>query len=530
MASSTAPGVTPEAGDRNGNTGSLAELRELIVGPELRELARLRGRLDDPQVRSEELSQIVAEAIALRAKRDRGMLRTLQPMVEEAIRVSVARDPSLIADSLYPVIGQAVRKAVSSSLRGLVESLNHVLERSFSYESFKWRLEAFRTGRPFGEIALMRSLQFRVEQVFLIHRETGLLLGHLAASNAVVQDTDLVSGMLTAVQDFVRDSFTASKREELDTMQVGEYTVWVQHGPQALLAAVISGAAPPDLRNYMQRTLENIHEQFAVALQSFTGDAAVLTGTTSLLRSCLLGNQATRVTQSLRRAYVLLGILALLLAGVGAYKIRQAYRWNNYVTRLRSEPGIVLTSAESHWTNYTIVGLRDPLAVDPDELVQGFGIDPAKVESRWEPYSSLDPAFSTARTLLSGKDLIEQQVIRFGLNSYKLEPPELVKLDTIQGELLALQRKAADESHKVTLQVIGHTDRTGQEIINKPLSQRRAEVVVNALEERGIPASMIVAAGVGASRPANFQSDTYLEDLNRRVTFRVSLPPLRKNR
>ena len=529
MATPSASNVAPDA-DRDGDTASLAELRDLIVGPELRELARLRGRLDDPDVRSEELSQIVAEAIALRAKRDRGMLRTLQPMVEEALRISVERDPKFIADSLYPIIGQAVRKAVTASLRGMVESLNHVLERSFSYESLKWRLEALRTGRSFGEIALTRSVRFRVEQVFLVHRETGLLLGHVAATDAVVQDTDLVSGMLTAVQDFVRDSFTAGKQDELDTMQVGEYTVWVQHGPQALMAAVISGAAPPDLRNYLQRLLERIHAEFASQLQSFSGDAAQLSGCSPLLRSCLLGSQAEKAKRSYRMAYVLLTVLALLLVGIGAYKIRQAYRWNHYIARLRSEPGIVLTSAESHWANYIIVGLRDPLAVDPDELLQQYSIDPIKVESRWEPYSSLDPAFSAARSLLNGKEAIEEQVIRFGLNSTKLEAAELVKIDTIQGQLQVLQRHAADEAHEVRLQVIGHTDRSGQETANKLLSQKRAEAVVNALLERGIPASMISAAGVGASHPAQFQSDTYLEDLNRRVTFRVSLPPLRKRR
>jgi len=530
MASPSASGVAPETPDRNGNPGSLAELRELIIGPELRDLERLRARLDDPRLRSEELSQIVAEAIALRAKRDRTMLRTLQPMVEEALRISVARDPTFIADSLYPIIGQAVRKAVASSLRGMVESLNHVLERSFSYESFKWRIEALRTGKSFGEIALMRSLRFRVEQVFLIHRETGLLLSDVAASTAIVQDTDLVSGMLTAVQDFVRDSFTATKQEELGTMEVGEYTVWVMHGPHALLAAVISGTPPPDLRNLLQRNLERIHAEFGPALQSFSGDASTLTGATPLLQSCLLGSQAAKAKRSNRMAYVLLDILALLILGIIIYTVRQEHRWNHYVERLRTEPGIVLTSAESHWTGYAIVGLRDPLAVDPDELVQQTGIDPARIESRWEPYSSLDPAFSTARKLLSGKDAIERQVIRFAMNSSKLDPSELAKLDTLQSEILSLEREAASESHKVTIEVFGHTDRTGQETANKLLSQKRAEAVVNAIVERGIPASMISAAGVGASRPAHFQSDTYLEDLNRRVTFRVNLPPLRKTR
>ena len=530
MASPTASGVAPETPDRNGNPGSLAELRELIIGPELRDLARLRARLDDPQVRSEELSQIVAEAIALRAKRDRAVLRTLQPMIEEALRISVERDPTFIADSLYPIIGQAVRKAVAASLRGMVESLNLVLERSFSYESLKWRFEALRTGKSFGEIALMRSLRFRVEQVFLIHRETGLLLSHAAAKNAVVQDTDLVSGMLTAVQDFVRDSFTSGKLDELETMQVGEYTVWVMHGPQALLAAVISGTAPPDLRNALQQTLERIHSSFGEALQSFSGDASMFGDAAPLLQTCLFGSQATKPKRSNRMAYVLLSVLALLLIGIATFEIRQEHRWNRYTDRLRAEPGIILTSAESHWTYYSIVGLRDPLAVDPDELLQQSGVDPTKVTSRWEPYSSLDPAFATARRLLNGKDAIEQQVVRFGMNSTKLEASELAKLDTLQSEIMALQRQAVGESHKVTVHVIGHTDRTGQETANKLLSQKRAEAVVNALVERGVAASVVSAAGVGATRPAQFQSDAYLEDLNRRVTFQVNLPPLRKNR
>jgi len=352
----------------------------------------------------------------------------------------------------------------------------------------------------------------------------------VAAKNAVVQDTDLVSGMLTAVQDFVRDSFLSGKTEELDTMHVGEYTVWVSHGPHALLAAVISGAAPPDLRNALQRTLERIHAEFGHALQSFSGDASPLEGTIPMLRSCLLGNQVAKPKRSNRMAFILFDILALLIAGVMFYTIRQEHRWNLYIDRLRSEPGIVLTSAESHWTGYTVIGLRDPLAIDPDELLLQSGLDPAKVLSRWEPYSSLDPAFSNARTLLAGKDVVEQQVIRFALNSAKLDPVELAKLDTVQGAFFSLERQAAVESHKVMIQVLGHTDRSGAETANRLLSEKRAEAVVNALKERGIPASAITAAGVGASRPAQSQSDTYLEDLNRRVTFRVSLPPLRKSR
>ena len=92
-------------------------------------------------------------------------------------------------------------------LNGMVQRLNRALEESLSVKSLRWRLEARRTGRPFAEIVLLKSLVYRVEQVFLIHRESGLLLQDAVAQSVVAQDTDMVSGMLSAIRDFITDSF-----------------------------------------------------------------------------------------------------------------------------------------------------------------------------------------------------------------------------------------------------------------------------------------------------------------------------------
>ncbi len=253
---STAPlrDLLQENGLNGGSGGDYTRLRELLVGPEQSRLEELQRRLDDRQLRTEDLSQIVAEAIALRARRDRTLQQTLNPIIEEAVRISVTRDPAVLANTLFPVIGEAVRKSVAHALRGLVESINQTLERSLSLEALGWRIEALRTGRTFGEIVLTRSLRYRVEQVFLIHRETGLLLEHVARSDQVVQDSDMVSGMLTAIQDFVRDSFVGTSGHEVETIELGEVNLWVQHGPNAILAAVVSGTPPPELRNLLQRT------------------------------------------------------------------------------------------------------------------------------------------------------------------------------------------------------------------------------------------------------------------------------------
>lgn len=106
---------------------------------------------------------------------------------------------------------------------------------------------------------MLHALLYRVEQVFLIHRETGLLLRHVAADTVEMQDPEAVSGMMTAIQDFVHDAFKVADNETLDTFQVGELTVWVEQGPKAYLAALIRGNPPQEVRSTLQGTLSMIH-------------------------------------------------------------------------------------------------------------------------------------------------------------------------------------------------------------------------------------------------------------------------------
>jgi outer membrane protein OmpA-like peptidoglycan-associated protein len=91
---------------------------------------------------------------------------------------------------------------------------------------------------------------------------------------------------------------------------------------------------------------------------------------------------------------VLLGLLALLVFLVGAWTAWWWYNqqlWENYLARLRMQPGIVVTEAGKRDGKFVVSGLRDPLAADPLALLGEAGIDPARVEAQFEPYQALDP-------------------------------------------------------------------------------------------------------------------------------------------
>ncbi len=259
-------------GDDREHADDFAELVTLLVARERAQLAAIQARLDDPALRRRDVGEILPEVLLQHAL-DPDLARALAPGVERAITTSVRQNPTPLADALFPVMGPAIRKAVASSLAAMVESLNRTLEQSVSWRSMVWRYEAFRTGKSFGEVVLLHTLLYRVEQVFLIERESGLLLQHVEAGHGQVRDVDMVSGMLTAIRDFVRDSFRVDKGDGLEALKVGELSVWIEQGPRAVLAAVLRGEAPRSFRERLQQAIEAIHLEFSEPLERFSGDS-----------------------------------------------------------------------------------------------------------------------------------------------------------------------------------------------------------------------------------------------------------------
>jgi outer membrane protein OmpA-like peptidoglycan-associated protein len=501
----------------------LAELRALLLGQQMVELQALQQRLDDPNVRAEEISQVLGKAVALSIKRDGGLQRSFYPVVEQALKVSVAKNPAIIATSLAPIIGEAVRKAVAGAFRTMVETVNFTLERSLSWESMKWRFEAVSTGKSFGEIALLRSLRYKVQQVFLIQRQTGLVLQYVAAPGEGISEAELASSMLTAIGDFVTDAFTGKQSQELGVVQTDDFTLWVHHGPEATLAATILGTPPPELKNVFARENELIHKEFAGAFATFNGDSSQFDGARPHLQNCLLGQTARPQKQS-RWWLVALAAVIVVAVAVEFFVYRHNRHWNEYLTRLHSEPGIVITGWKKSWSHYDLAGLRDPLAPDPVKLAADYGIDPARVTGHLEPYQSLDQRFAVQRAFDSEKQALEQLLILFPVNSSALQPDQSLRLDLLEEHLDKLQQAASALDRKVHVKLYGRADQTGAESKNATLSRERAERVFNALRERGIPPELLSVVALGTNEPIRHGSEAYQLEVNRSVSLKVESP------
>lgn len=518
----------------------LNELRRLLFGGEQEQLRRLQQRLDDTDRQTAEVSQVLPGAIRLRGPRDKHLSSAMSSTVEESLSLSVRANPQRLSEVLYPVIGPAIRAAVAHALSSMMQSLNETLNRSFSVQGLKWRVEAMRTGKSFAEVVLLHTLLYRVEQVFIIHKQTGLPVMQAIVPAVAAQDPQLISGMLTAIQDFVRDSFTEGEdRSRIRTLDMEGMDVWAEQGPHAVLAAVIRGEAPQELRLLFQEVLENIHRNHAADLAEFDGETALFEISQPELQRCLVSQLANTSTETTQRKIspLLIAVPALLLALLGVwlfFSVREGRRWNEYVSRLKAEPGIVVVEAEKHSNNYFVSGLRDPLAKDPTEILQTTQLDPAQVSSVWQPYQDLSPQFVVARakTLLqppagvtlevqnnqlravgpaptawvaeatrlvrflpgvsefrfdttTQEQMIRSTAIEFLSGSDELSADQSGRLQQLATALLQI-RAARQSAPGFRIQVNASTDELGDSISNEKLRLRRAEHVIAFLRSHGV--------------------------------------------
>jgi outer membrane protein OmpA-like peptidoglycan-associated protein len=387
---------TPIVDSVGATTTELQTLRKLLLGAEYQELLQLKQQLENPNQYSLSISKIVSEAIAIRAQQDTSIAQALGPTIEGAIDQSIKSNPKALADSLYPVMGPAIRKSIFETISAMLEGFNQAVEQSLSPRSLGWRIDAWRTGKAYSEIVFLKTLVYRVEQVFLIHRDTGLVLQHLESSDIISKDPDLVSAMLTAIQDFIADSFQTSGEDQLSTLQLGDLRILVEQGPSAVIATAVRGNVTPDYRLRLSETLEQCHQQYGQEFQNYEGDNTVFVKLPELMRPCLSSLKQDDV-EALPKKVPWIAIVALLMITVlSAFWWYQGNlrhtQWQQWIERLNATPGVVVTGSDLSADPVLIRGLKDPLATLP--AADSAALD---AQYRWSTFYSTDQAIQYQR-------------------------------------------------------------------------------------------------------------------------------------
>lgn len=160
----------------------------------------------------------------------------IAPLVVRTIKREINESQDELVEALYPITGRLVQAYVASAIRDLTDRINAQL----SANPTMLRVKSMMTGRSVAELALAQSQTLKVEEVYLIRRGSGELLAHWPDVQNNVERDQLMSGILTAINEFSLEAFnddtSSLRRIDLNTSHV-----YLRASPLYLLAARCSG-------------------------------------------------------------------------------------------------------------------------------------------------------------------------------------------------------------------------------------------------------------------------------------------------
>lgn len=185
---------------------------------------------------------------------------TLGPTITEALAEQIKNSKDQVVEALYPIMGKMIKKYISQEINLLSERINKQLEDSFSAKSWKRKFKSWFGGVREEELLLSElSSITQVEQVLVIEKNSGVLIGQYAKTETI--DKDMVSGMLTAIKSFVEDAFQGQS-QNLELIEYELYHIHIQSFVSFYVAVAISGEYNLIFKNKIQDIIFNFTDNF----------------------------------------------------------------------------------------------------------------------------------------------------------------------------------------------------------------------------------------------------------------------------
>jgi outer membrane protein OmpA-like peptidoglycan-associated protein len=324
------------------------KLQNILVGAELAELnnvaanmqenlAKLEHQIYDPQElinlllpsisevlrlkiseSREEIAQIIApivdQAIMSRTRQDKGsMSHAIAPAIPMAISQQIITSPDEVSDAFAPTMGRAIKKqiqleenviidalypiigsTISKYLAETIRVINQQVEDTLSVKGIKRKISAKLQGISEAELILKEALPFNIQAIFLIHKESGLIISDIQPQDKQRLESEMIAGMLTAIRSFANDCIQKSGNiSELDAIDYGTSKITLEVTGYCYLAIIIQGEATKEFTEKIRGTLSKIVKEYGDSIEKFDGDLDSIPSQIHTILSVLKDDAAT---------------------------------------------------------------------------------------------------------------------------------------------------------------------------------------------------------------------------------------------
>lgn len=139
-------------------------------------------------------------------------------------------------------------------------------------------------------IAVLLARQFLgkiyIDEVFLIHAD-GMLIAHTTVGRETEIDKDIFSGMLTAIQSFIGDSFREVEDSPVKRIEFGNHKIMIERGDSVYLAVVYRGHENARNVQPIKNAIEEIEKKYSEMIESVDRSLSEFSGVGEIIEKHL---------------------------------------------------------------------------------------------------------------------------------------------------------------------------------------------------------------------------------------------------
>lgn len=240
------------------------QLKSILLSNEREEIQKVQETIYTKEKLSKEVSPIVEEHIDFLKNNFPNEFRSV---VDKMITSKIKDSQDEIVNAIYPEVGKMIKKYVGHQIQMLKENIENTVKNTFDTKSFWGKIKTRMGWKKASEEIIQNLAAPVVEEIFIIQKHSGLLMGSATRNDLV--DQDVVAGMLTAIKAFVEDAFNRKNNEDLEIIEYGSYRVFLQNFPSCYFAVALSGTLSSKEKDQLSdRILDFAGEEIPTQLEN----------------------------------------------------------------------------------------------------------------------------------------------------------------------------------------------------------------------------------------------------------------------
>jgi hypothetical protein len=262
--------------------------------------------------------------------------------VTPAIAKGIADNKETMIDALYPIMGGMISKYVTQAIKEMMETINKKIESGLSVENYKRKVKAKFSGVSETEILLEESSSSVISSIFVIHKESSLLIAEAHLEDKEIDDAHMVASMASAIKNFINDWIKNNEsHNEVQILSYGNATLYIESAGSVYIVAFLDAEPDYEQRSQINTFFVKIVKEYATFFQKFDGDdsADEIVTLSMEMEDYLYAHQPASKEEKKNPAKYILFFITFLLFGYGVYVFNAWYVKNGLENTVYAQTG-----------------------------------------------------------------------------------------------------------------------------------------------------------------------------------------------